>query len=818
MPLSEIILVVMGLLTVAMAAAVICRNIPIPYTVFLVVLGVFGGWLARSYSQFELLLQFQLTPELVLFLFLPALIFESSFNLDARQLIKDLAPIMALAIPAVLVSTIMIAAGLWLTLDMQIMLALLFGALISATDPVAVIALFKELGAPHRLTVLVEGESLLNDATAIVLFNIILGLTISGSIEAGGAGGVVVEFMRVFLGGIVVGAAMGVIVSECLYRLAAGVNFYMVMSVVLAYSSFAVAEHILHVSGVMAVVSGAIALGIFGVSRIPQGATTMVKETWEVIALVCNSLLFLLVGLSVDIMLLLDRAEVIIVAIFLVLLSRAATVYSMVPAAIRLFRLPRVSLGERHIMWWGGLKGSLAMAMVLLLPEDLPAKPLLLDMTLGVVLFLLLVNATTLRPLIHALGIDRLTEDEQEELKNGVFQAQRHADGMLQRFHDAELMSHGTRRLIRDKLQKVLALYDLESEHRRDLRYLFISALRVEQEELKHLHDIGLLQHYTYFDINNSLQRDREFWSSHPETLQYRQQDAGTGLFSRIENGVLKRLREHDWAAGILSRYQYWRLSHSMQRDIAGILMCSRVLENLRDNSKYASEFRREVEAIYRRRMDRCKQYLHRIATEFPDFYLRFQTRLFTRIAFISSLQHVEESHQSGEMGSKAYTDVERRVRNALSALASISDPIPELESTDLIATVPLLKGLSRTVLMRIAKVARTVTFLSGDVIIGENEKGDALYIISRGLVYVYKGEGDDPGDHIAELHDGDFFGEVALLGGQIRTATVKAKNPSTLIRISRRDILSLAQQEPELKVRLEEMRRLRSSEIDSPS
>ena len=148
MPLSELIMIIMGLMTLSMLAAGIARNIPIPYTFFLVMLGVILGSLAREIHQFEMLLEFQLTPEIVLFIFLPALIFKSAFNLDARQLVKDFAPVLTLAVPALLISTMILGTGLWLLLKMDFLLALLFGALISATDPVAVIALFKELGVP----------------------------------------------------------------------------------------------------------------------------------------------------------------------------------------------------------------------------------------------------------------------------------------------------------------------------------------------------------------------------------------------------------------------------------------------------------------------------------------------------------------------------------------------------------------------------------------------------------------------------------------------------------------------------------------------
>jgi len=194
-PLSEAILIIMGLLTVAMLAAGVCRNLPIPYTVFLVIIGIVLGTFARNEESMSVLLDFQLTPDIVLFLFLPALLFESAFNLNARQLVRDLIPVLILAIPALLISTTFIAVGLWFFLEVPLTLALLFGALISATDPVAVISLFKELGAPERLTILVEGESLLNDATAIVVFKIILLFALSGAAFTwADAGGAVLDF------------------------------------------------------------------------------------------------------------------------------------------------------------------------------------------------------------------------------------------------------------------------------------------------------------------------------------------------------------------------------------------------------------------------------------------------------------------------------------------------------------------------------------------------------------------------------------------------------------------------------------------------
>jgi len=809
-PLSEFILVVMGLLTIAMIAASICRNIPVPYTVFLVILGVILGSFARNYPEFELLLKFQLTPDLVLFLFLPALIFESAINLDARLLMKDIIPVLVLAVPAMLISAGLIGVGLWAIQDFNIFHALLFGALISATDPVAVIALFKELGAPQRLTVLVEGESLLNDATAIVFFNIILGLAVTEQFGISDAGFAVLEFLRVFFGGLFVGAVIGIILSELLYRIRAGMSSYLIMSIVLAYSSFVIAEHVMHVSGVMAVVAAAIALGILGVSRIPQNERETVDETWDVIALICNSLLFLLVGLSVDISQLYTHIDSILIAIILVLGARAAGVYSMVPATTKMFNLPHVSMGERHIMWWGGLKGGLAIAIVLSIPVDMPGRETILYITLGVVLFSLLINAPTIRPLMKKLGFDKFTGEEVAELKHGLIQSQQHAEEILESFHKAKLISRSTQQLIQKKTAQVFNIEHGDPDSFIEERHAHIEALRIETQELKYLYDIGFLQYYTYMNIKNALQRDRETWSTEGRSNYSAEEETRKNPFVWLENALIKQLREHDFATGMLARYQYLRFSQSLQRDIAGILICEKVIEHIDNSDDISSELKEEIIRKYKERSMRRKERLDKVAEDFPEFYLRFETRLFAKVALVAADFFAEEALHNGEIGSKVFTNIERRIHEAISGLQPISDPAPKLKPHDLIGTVPLLNGLPNDLLERLSRRAKAMTFLSGDQVIGEGEKGDSLYIITHGLVSIYKnGHEDQP---IAELRDGDFFGEMALLEAQVRTANVKTIKPTTLLRLTRKDVLSMAENEPELKARLEQISLARKS------
>jgi NhaP-type Na+/H+ and K+/H+ antiporter len=221
----------------------------------------------------------------------------------------------------------------------------------------------------------------------------------------------------------VFGSLLGFATCELLYRINANLTVILTTSIIIAYASFVVAEHLLHVSGVMAVVGSAIALKLFGVSRFRQDATHSISETWEVIALSCNSLLFLMVGLSVNTEDITSKIGPVLIAIGLVLTARAMSVYSLVPLTVRLFRLPHVTRAERHIMWWGGLKGGLAIAVVLSIPADLPERQFLFDLTIGVVLFTLLISAPTIKPLMEHLGMNRLSDGENLELRSSLINA-----------------------------------------------------------------------------------------------------------------------------------------------------------------------------------------------------------------------------------------------------------------------------------------------------------------------------------------------------------------------------------------------------------
>ncbi len=285
-----------------------------------------------------------------------------------------------------------------------------------------------------------------------------------------------------------------------------------------------------------------------------------------------NTLLFILVGISVNVGGLLGRLDVILCAVLLVLAARASVIYSFVPLTIRGFRLPLVTMGERHIMWWGGLKGGLAIAIVLSIPEEMEGKSLLLDLTLGVVMFSLMVYAPTIRPLINRLGINRLDDQEMEELKQGIHLARENARHITDRLLDAGVISRSSHYQVDNKIKNALSEPEIHSAQEQNIRHARLNLLRAEMKELSELYQRGVIQQYTFLDLKGELRRKREhvIAGTHSErTIRARK----ANLFLRLEDTLIGSLRERDFAAGLLAHYQNVRLSHHLIKDVARILM-----------------------------------------------------------------------------------------------------------------------------------------------------------------------------------------------------------------------------------------------------
>lgn len=383
---------IIELVLVATLVAIVVGRIRLPYTVALVLVGFF--------ISVQSPLDVRVTPELILDLFVPPLIFEAAFHVDYRLLRDNLGVILILAVPGVIVTTMLVGGIVALGTELALSAAIVFGALISATDPVAVVALFRALGVPPRLAVAVEGESLFNDGTAIVVYSIALEAATSGAFDPVAG---VFDFVQVALGGLAVGVTLGWLTAQLIARVDEPL-IVTSLTTLLAYGAYLVAER-LHVSGVLSVVMAGLLAGNLGLPLVSPTTKIMLFNLWDYLAFLANSLLFLLIGLDVNLRQLSDNLAPIIIAVGAILFSRATVVYGVPWLLQRFGVLVRAPTTWRHVLFWGGLRGAISLALALSLPVALTEREMLEPMAFGVVLFTLLFQGTTIQFLLRRLGL-----------------------------------------------------------------------------------------------------------------------------------------------------------------------------------------------------------------------------------------------------------------------------------------------------------------------------------------------------------------------------------------------------------------------------
>ncbi|MFK0569695.1 cation:proton antiporter [Endozoicomonas sp.] len=409
-------LIFCGLFLLAAISAILLKRLRFPYTIGLVIIGMALGIAAEYSDILAPVLRLSLTHDLIMYVLLPVLVFEAAINIKLSALIKGLVPVLILAIFGVVLSTLVIGVILGELTPVSLAGALLFGALISATDPVAVIALFKEVKAPERLSLLMDAESLFNDATAIVMFGIVLSIIQAGTgITGGTVFASIIEFFRVFFGGIFIGTAMGAGMLALL-RLSRGMPYvHIALTTILAFASFIIADYVFETSGVMSVIAAGIITRSYGRRAMADFMTLRhLDPYWEFMAFVANSFIFLLLGLSED-FLLRDAGHIshtyptLLIAIVTVLLARFLVVYLLLSVSNLIPLSDKVDGNSMKVMFWGGLRGVVPVALMLSIPDSMAEKHLIIEMTLAVVLFSLLIQGTTIGWLMTRLGIKRQT-------------------------------------------------------------------------------------------------------------------------------------------------------------------------------------------------------------------------------------------------------------------------------------------------------------------------------------------------------------------------------------------------------------------------
>jgi CPA1 family monovalent cation:H+ antiporter len=479
------------LLIIAAAVAMFTKYIRLPYTIALVVVGIVMGAL-------DLLPQMLLTPELVFHIFLPILLFEAAFNIDILDLQKNARSITMLALPGVLLATTVTAVVTYFGFqlwnggpDFAWGHAFLFGAIVAATDPISVLALFKELGVTRRLSLIVEGESIFNDGVAVVLFGVLLGM-------AQGEDFNLLSAVRQFVVSVVGGGGIGVLLGLTVAKVMSLVDDHLIeitLTTILAFSAYLLAEH-LHISGVMAVIGAGLMTGNYG-TRWAMSPTTRVSvsDFWEYAAFVVNSVLFLMIGIEVKVVDFGPLWIAVLLAVAAMLCGRAAAVFCTAPLIGRVDKpLPGSWQG---VLFWGGIRGAICMVLALSLPLDLPLRQLLMAMIFAVVIFTLLVQGLSVKMVLQKFGLIRGESQQSYEKRKGEVFALGRVQLELEQMVGRGLLSQSNYELLAPRLQdRVQELHiDLE-EAAANHQSAVAEELHLAQERLLHAEKDGIKEAY----------------------------------------------------------------------------------------------------------------------------------------------------------------------------------------------------------------------------------------------------------------------------------------------------------------------------------
>ena len=822
-----------GLLVVISLIQPLARRLKVAPSVVLALvgtaIGVLASWLlytpsTDAFNQIaSVFVNLPLNSQGILHLVLPVLLFQTTLTLDVRRMADDAGVIFVMAVVAVVVATAFIGFALSPFTAVPLVACLLLGAIVATTDPVAVVAIFRDIGAPARLGRLVEGESLLNDAAAIALFVILLG-SLTGTSAPTLAGGLEL-FLWSFSGGI----ALGYLGGQVLVRLLPLVRDFrlaqVTLSVAMPYLVYTIAENLVGVSGVVAVVVAGIVINLAGPSRVTPDGWTYLNDVWDQMAFWASSLIFMLASILIP-KLLVDVGwyDIALLAIVVVaaLAARAVILFGLLPLMSLLQLSQPVSTPFKTVMLWGGMRGAITLTLALGVTENLAIDPqvkrFVAVLATGFVLFTLLVYGTTLKPLIRVFGLDKLPPLDSAmraqvlalaltNVREGVARA-------AAEYHIAPAAVEETDRRYRERLAESSgAGSGLDEILDRDRITIGLVSISNREREivLRHLRERTASIH-TAEELLARIGRiaDRARAGGRIEYNRAARQALAFPRTMRLAQWFQRSLKYDRWLARLLGdRYEMLLLNRIVLDELIAFtgekiepLLGHRVVEILTE--------------ILLGRREATTTALEALRLQYPDYADSLDQRFLQKAALRLEEDAYRSLHAQNLIGTELYSNLSQSVRDGREE----ADARPQLDmgmrTEDLTAQLPLFRDLSEDRIRAISKLMRPLFAVPGEVLIRKGERGDTAYFISSGAVEVIT-------EHVrVRLGRGDVFGEIALLTGQPRTADVRALGYCNLLVLSRSDFRSLIDKDPALKQHMANMaaerRQMNASALEDDS
>lgn len=517
------VLSVLILLGLALGVDQLSRWAKIPFAVGLLLGGIIVGNLGIIFS-WDLINAIQFSPGIVFYVLLPTLIFESAYHLNLRNLRKVLPEVLSLAVIGLLISIGLISWALHTFLDLPWPVSLLFGALISATDPVAVLAIFREMRVPQKMATLIDSESLFNDGTALVIFQFIYKIVILGFAYTLSPSFVALEAWY-FFGNLVTGVGLGIgfgVLFSLLMLVFRQPLVQLSLSLILAHATFILSESVFHASGILATLMAGLIVGNYGILGLKKASRETFHQIWQFMGFVTNGLIFLLLGIQLSQVQWLAHLDSILVAsVVTLVLARPVSVLVSI-GWTNVFRSPakKWSLKSQGLFAWAGIRGALAAAAVLLIPPSFPYADQLQAMTGGVILTTFLLNALSMKTVLRFFAFNRYTNQEtMQQYEAHVLMGDK-MDRYVTELKDKKYISGELHERIQqqyavrlEEQKKALAQFETTCpHHKREVQKMLARyALSIERQVYQDLYDHDEIDGRRFYVLQGSIERQLDW-------------------------------------------------------------------------------------------------------------------------------------------------------------------------------------------------------------------------------------------------------------------------------------------------------------------
>ncbi|WED23943.1 cation:proton antiporter [Vibrio sp. JC009] len=744
-----------------------------PYSVVLLLAGLCIGLYSRSAHMQQNLPELnlaltglaQVDPHLILLLFLPTLIFESAFAMETHLFKRMFSQILILAVPGLIIATSLTAALAYYFFpwEWSWTVCFLFGALISATDPVAVVALLKEVSSRKRLETLIEGESLLNDGTAIVLFTLFYGL-----LTAQGESGISMlnisgNFLSVVIFGMLTGLLTGLIVLWWVGNLFNKPVIEITLTISAAYIAYFIAENMFHVSGVVAVVTLGLLLASIGRTRISPEVSGFLHRFWEMMAHVANTLIFILVGIIIASRIRLDVMEwwITLAGLYVAIqLIRATSVVIFMPL------LKRIGIGinkqKAIVLVWGGLRGAVALALALIIAQDkvIPKEVAdqILFLTAGIVVLTIVINSSTMTMVLRYLGLDKLPPAKQASLDKAQFTLKQRLLTELPEIQKNEFLQRANWRELTKPLNDVKAPDEKSSSQKcseSDLRIAFHRRLLESERQF----------YWTQFKqgVLNGM-TTRQLINAVEVALDDNPQISPRQTLFRSWNtpGYMRWFNQFSLMNRVIIHFSFEKLA--LNYDTArGFLMAQKEMEkfipSLAPTPKDADDTLKDIDLNKRF----TRRYIQELRENFPDLSFSLETHSAQCLMLNLERVYLHKLVEEGVLDKSESEHLTMEIETRLAHLKPKPHNVSVKEISEQLASMPWAKGIHKRTLISLGKIAKRQIYNEGELIFRQNKAASSVAVIMHGKVDILSTTNEEV------LSCGQLLGLYAFLAGNYK-------------------------------------------------